>query len=281
MSRLEKVLSYPSIMVHLKPGRANLGVLHVAANLAARFDARVIGIAVSQPMQLDYGVGVYDGSMVQLDRDEVDRDMAAAEGEFRHALRDRNAVEWRSKVLFTSAAEYIAGEARSADILITGVTTGTFLNATPEMSTGDLVMEIGRPVLIVPASALEPKLDRVVLAWKDTRETRRAAMDALPLLRRASHVTVIELAAEDELIGAGARLRDVAGWLGRHGVVAEIEALHSTSADSTALDDFARAQRSDLVVAGAYGHNRVREWALGGVTRDLLLRTDRCSLLSH
>ena len=113
-------MTYPAVMVHLEPGRTNPGVLHVAANLAARFDARVIGIAASQPMRLDYGVGFSDGTFVQLDRDDIDRDMAAAEGEFRHALRGRNAVEWRSSVLFISAAAYIAREARSADILISG-----------------------------------------------------------------------------------------------------------------------------------------------------------------
>ena len=120
-----------------------------------------------------------------------------------------------------------------------------------------------------------------VVGWKDTRETRRAAFDALPLLKKAAHVAVVEIAAEEELAAAGTHLDDVVGWLKRHGVVVVSLAAPSTGDDATQLNAIAEEHGADVIVAGAYGHSRLREWVLGGVTRDLLLRADRCSLVSH
>ena len=80
---------------------------------------------------------------------------------------------------------------------------------------------------------------------------------------------------------SGSHVEDVVGWLERHGVVAETLACRSIGEDATRLNDIAQEQNADLIVAGAYGHSRLREWVLGGVTCDLLLRADRCSLVSH
>ena len=125
------------------------------------------------------------------------------------------------------------------------------------------------------------RLEQVVVAWKDTREARRAAFDALPLLKKAAHVTVVEIAAEAELAMARVRVEDVVGWLKRHGVVAEALTLPSLYEDAGRLNAIAEQRGADVIVAGAYGHSRLREFVLGGVTRDLLLRADRCSLVSH
>lgn len=76
-------------------------------------------------------------------------------------------------------------------------------------------------------------------------------------------------------------LADVVGWLKRDGIVAEPVAAAATADDALRLDAIARDQARDLIVAGAYGHSRLHEWALGGVTRDLLLRAGRCSFVSH
>ena len=94
-------------------------------------------------------------------------------------------------------------------------------------------------------------------------------------------MTVVEIAAEDDLDAANARLADVAGWLKRHGIDATPVTAASPGDDAARLDAIVREQGADLLVAGAYGHSRVREWALGGVTRDLLLRAGRCALVSH
>ena len=142
-------------------------------------------------------------------------------------------------------------------------------------------MRAGRPVLLVPDGVDALGVDRMVVAWKDTREARRAVSDALPLLKLATEVSVVEIATEDDLASAELRCNDLVAWLRRHKVKAAAMPMLSTGDDATTLRDFAEDQRADLVIAGAYGHSRLREWALGGVTRDFLLRANRCSLVSH
>jgi nucleotide-binding universal stress UspA family protein len=179
-------------------------------------------------------------------------------------------------------AEYLACQARSTDLFIIGVDRNdSMFDTSRHVNIGDLVMQAGRPVLIVPRTAGTFDLARVVIGWKDTSESRRAVVDALPILKKAMHVSVVEIAAEADLAAARVHLDDVVLWLKRHGVIAESVAAPSTGDDASRLNDIARERRADLIVAGAYGHSRLREWALGGVTRDLLLRADRCSLVSH
>ena len=149
------------------------------------------------------------------------------------------------------------------------------------MNTGDLVLRSGRPILLVPAAMEGLRLERVMIGWKETRETRRAVVDALPLLQDASHVSLVEVCPSDELGASRVRLAQVAGWLKRHHVVAECLSSPSAADDATSLYAIGVDRGIDLTVAGAYGHSRALEWALGGVTRDLLMSANRCSLVSH
>jgi nucleotide-binding universal stress UspA family protein len=116
------------------------------------------------------------------------------------------------------------------------------------------------------------------VGWKDTREARRAVWDALPFLKRASQVVVISV---DDGDGA-ADPQDIVGLLQVHDVYAtSVRKDACGSAASEALVDAASEQAADLLVAGAYGHGRLREWAFGGVTRDLLAYAPICCLMSH
>ncbi len=275
-------MSYATLMVHMETGRPNTGLLKITAQLAERFGAGVIGVAVRQPMQMLYGDGYVSGDVYQQDRDEIVKELKAAEAEFRTALEGRVAfVEWRSAQRFAYLAGYLADEARCADLVLTGVASGDFLDASRNVDTGELIMLAGRPVLIVPTTASTLKLGSVLVGWKDTREARRAVSDALPLLKLATQVKVVEIAPEEDLPAAGQHVADVVTWLKRHQVKAEGQALLSTGDDATALYAIGQDQGADVVVAGAYGHSRLREWALGGVTRDLLLSANRCSFVSH
>ncbi len=275
-------MTYSTLMVHLQLGQSNARLLQVAAGLAQR-QAGVIGIAACQPMQVLYVEGAYvPADMFEQDRAQHEADTEAAEAEFRAAFQGHGGLlEWRSTVTSAPLSDYLAHEARSADLFVTGVTSGALLDAAPPVSTGGLVMQLGRPVLIVPPGAAARRLARGIVAGKGPREGRRGASDALPLLRKAAHVSIVGIAAEQDLPAARGHLKDVAGWLGRHGIAAKCHAEASTGDDAGRLDAIAREWDADLVVAGAYGHSRVREWALGGVTRGLLLRAERCSLLSH
>jgi nucleotide-binding universal stress UspA family protein len=275
-------MTYATLMVHLELGRSNTGLLQITGDLAERFHAGVIGIVACQPMQYVYGETYISGDLVDQDRMEIEKEIKKAEAEFRSALQTRaTTLGWRSTVMFSVLSDDIAREARSADLVITNVTSGSLLDASRRVNTADLVMKAGRPVLVVPAAADKLNLERVVVAWKDTRETRRAILDALPLLKKAAHVVVVEIAADEELADARRHLEDVILWLKRHGIVAEPLVSSSTGNDATLLNAITREQDADVIVAGAYGHSRMREWALGGVTRDLLLCATRCSFVSH
>lgn len=275
-------MSYATLMVHMELGHPNIGLLKITAELAERFQAGVVGIAARQPMQMVYGDGYVSGDLFEQDRDEIVKELNAAEAEFRAELEGRVAfVEWRSAQMYAYLADYLASEARCADLVLTGVGTGDFLDASRAVNTGELIMQTGRPVLIVPTSATTLKLDHVLVGWKDTREARHAASNALPLLKQAEQVSIVEIAAEEDLAEARRHVIDVVSWLQRHHVKAEGSALLSNGDDTNALYEIGQDKGADVVVAGAYGHSRLREWVLGGVTRDLLLSANRCSLVSH
>jgi nucleotide-binding universal stress UspA family protein len=268
-------VTYATIMVHLQPGQLNTGLLAIAGDLAERFGTGVIGIAACQPMQSVEGDGYVPVEFVQADRDEIEKEIKKAEAEFRSALqKPALTIEWRSMVMLGSLADYVAREARCADLVVTSA-------AWRQSNVSDLVMQLGRPALIMPAASDTLKLDHVLVAWKDTRETRRATLDALPLLKKAARVTIVEIASEEDLAAGRAHLEDVANWLKSHGISAETLVSSSTANDAMQLKAIANEQDADLIVAGAYGHSRLREFVLGGVTHDLLLCANRCSFVSH
>ena len=147
---------------------------------------------------------------------------------------------------------------------------------------GDAVMRAGRPILLVPPGKTCLAPDRVLVAWKDTTEARRAVSAALPLLKRAQDVRIVEIVGQgNEETDAARRVADVAAWLQRHGVTAEATAELSAGNAGSHLDLLATQNNADVIVAGAYGHSRLREWAFGGVTRHLMRRAAACAFLMH
>ncbi|MFZ5780011.1 MAG: universal stress protein [Pseudomonadota bacterium] len=259
-------------------------MLDLAADLAGRLGARrVIGIAACQPLQ------IYGGPEAYVPQDLIDRDTAQMEGDlksaeerFRARLGKAAAVEWRSTVTNRGLADYIAYQARAADLLITGSEEGgTVLDTSRRVSLADLVLKAGRPLLIAATNVRSLDVKSVVVAWKDSPEARRAVADALPLLKLAERVTVVQIAAKDEIDDARACTADVAAWLGNHGITAKARSDAEIGDDAEQLAAIAAELGAGLLVGGAYGHTRLREWVLGGVTRDLLLRPAACSLLSH
>ena len=269
-------------MAHLEIGRTNDGLLGVTAHLAQLFQAHVIGVASCQPMRLDWE-DVYIAAELAEDRKVIEKQMNEAERELHAALDGKAAsVDWRSTVTPGSLAGYIANQARATDLIVTGPEIPAVgFDHTRRVGIADLVMEAGRPVLIVPKGQKQLKLDRVLLAWKNTRECRRATSDSLPLLKLAKEVAVTEVAPDEDMSRAKHHVSDVASWLGRHGIKAIASAVVSTGTDSDDLREVANKNGTNLIVAGAYGHSRMREWVFGGVTGDFLLSPDRCVFISH
>jgi nucleotide-binding universal stress UspA family protein len=208
--------------------------------------------------------------------------IAEVEAQFRAAMQNRaTAVEWRCAEDFPTRV--VVQQARAADIVVVGeggrdVLADPFTQANPS----DLLMQTGRPLLVVPDGVDWLDLRSVLVAWKDTPECRRAVTDALPILREAKNVIIagiVEDEADRASVSSGTE--DIVAWLLRHGVVA-CERVPAECGDATAqLDRIASEVGAGLVVAGAYGHSRFREWVFGGVTKTLVNPSSRCSLLSH
>ena len=276
-------MTFKTLMVHMKLGHGNSDLLRITSNLAKRFDAHVIGIAACQPTPMVYSDGYAPGIFVEQDREEIDREIKVAKTEFAAAFQGwTSGTEWRSETIYESVASYVSRESRSCDLVITsGISLDSRDTARPEKP-GDIVMQAGRPVLVVPRTANTLNFDRITVAWKNTREARRAVADALPLLRRAQQVTVLEIAHADEQKRVTQQLAEVCEWLKTHSIKAEAKFVASAKGDeSYQLNTAIEALGSGVVVAGAYGHSRLREWALGGVTRDLMVQANYCTMLSH
>ncbi len=272
-------MTYSTLMVQLELGQPNTDVLRIAADLAHRFDAAVIGIAGCQPMQMVVGDGYICGDLIAENDQLIVAEMAAVEQQFRTALAgSAGALSWQGSLACSSIADYIARAARAADLIVAG-TAPDMADVQRRLNLDDLVMQAGRPLLVVPPAA--PLLQRVLIGWSDTRETRRAVADALPLLKMAAQVVVVELDPANEQDAAHTRLDDVCAWLHRHGIEATTVAVVSHGDEAKQLQAIADEQHADVIVAGAFGHSRLLEWVLGGVTRSLLVPVRRCSLLSH
>lgn len=272
-------MTYSTIMVHLDGARSNTAVLAAAATLANQYDSRVIGIAACQPVQIGACEGYMDGQIAVMERDIVTDELARAKAEFHsHAGLNPSNVEWRSIPTLVNVAHVVAEQARCADLIVTGVGPASG-DLSTHADTGDLILRAGRPVLVVPDANITADFRNVVVAWSETRECRRAITDALPLLHGADRVTLVEAASDP--LNAREGIEDIAAWLERHGISASRinSRLHGSASETLAR--ISTDAEADLVVAGAYGHSRLREWAFGGVTRDLLLQQQRCTLLSH
>ena len=275
-------MTYATLLVNLEAGRSNAHLLQVARDVAERFQAKVIGSTACSPIQMIYGDGYSYGDILEQDSKEIELEIAAAEAEFRDAMGDPSRiVGWRPAVLATLLSDHLASGASRADLVLTSAGSTEAFNAARQVSTGDLIMQAGRPVLLVAPAPAPFRMERIMIAWKNTREARRAVADALPLLKQASHVSIAEIAPQEDLSAARSRLDEVVSWLGRHGVAADAHASPPTGDDATGLDAMATERAADIIVAGAYGHSRVREWALGGVTRTMLKHAVRSSLVSH
>jgi nucleotide-binding universal stress UspA family protein len=273
-------------MVRLAAGDPNDALLQFTADLAVRLKVtQVIGISACQPVQIYGSPDMYvPPVIIEEDRERIDKEFKAAEDSFRAALEGKaTSLEWRSTVItYGSIADYIAEQMRAADLLITAAEEGgSLFDRTRHVNVADLILRAGRPVLVIGSTVDKLDLKSVVVAWKDTREARRAVEDALPLLMLADRVAVVEVAADEELAQARARTEDVADWLARHGVAASARAVAAANEEATQLSKVTKELDAGLLVGGAYGHTRLREWVLGGVTRDLLLRPAGCSLVSH
>ena len=277
-------MTYATVMVSLALDQPNEARLEAAGQFAERFDAGIVGIAASQfAPPLYFTSGEQAQNLIDQEQASINKRMAELEAQFREATKNRAGyVEWRCALDFP--ARYIAQQARCADIIVSAGDRGLISDPLALASPKDLVMQAGRPLLVVPDNFGWFDLRSVLVAWKDTPEARRAVADSLPMLRKARDVTVAEIPEQDGGRPASlSRVRDVVGWLSRHGVTASqlVPDVDENRDVTVQLDGIAADVGAAVIVAGAYGHSRFREWILGGMTQHLITKPARCVLLSH
>jgi nucleotide-binding universal stress UspA family protein len=275
-------MTYKTVMVGLALDRSNDARLEIAGQLVKQFGAHAIGIAAGEfSPPLYFTEGEQAQRVLDQGQAAIKNRLAEIEAQFRAAMLNRAAgVEWRCAEDFPT--RFAVRQARAADIVVVGGEGGeTLADPYSDTNSSDLVMQLGRPVLVVPDSCNWLDLRSILIAWKDTPEARRAIVDALPMLRQAKDVAVVEIIEEEvNRTAALSGIRDVVVWLSRHGVVASEQVPAEKGNATQKIERIASEVGAGLIVAGAYGHSRLREWVFGGMTRSLLNPSDRCSLLS-
>lgn len=239
-----------------------LNAVYAAVELAKLFDAQIVGF-----------VGRYippilasdtTGTLAQAIQDADEQVFDAAEKAFVAAVPDERRAGWRAVVNLPDRG--LAIEARAADLVVVGGTkeTRAYYNL------GSLIINAGRPVLLIADGIKTISAKRIVVGWKDTREARRALADSLPFLAHAAEVVLALIDEGDGVDRIGGA--EVQRYLARHGVSSRVETASAIGDENAAgkLRDLARHIDADVIVAGAYGHSRFREMMFGGVTRSLL-----------
>ena len=276
--KVEKTMSYAALMVHVDATPGSAKRTRLAVELAARFHSALIGIAGRSYLP-SFLADTAAGQQNDGERQEMTKILAGIEKKFRAAAGQVKDVEWRGAFEYTN--KLVPLEARAADLVVVGRREhpGDLYFA---LDPGMTILHAGRPVLVVPENIDSLSARRVVVAWKDTRESRRAVRDALPFLRDADQVMIVEISEHGTEAQSQKRLDDVAEYLVHHKVVVAAKAyLHTEQPAAREILRFAKDERADLVVAGGYGHIRLSEWIFGGVTRDLLAESPICCMLSH
>lgn len=143
------------------------------------------------------------------------------------------------------------------------------------------LFDSGRPVLVVPYIQVAPfRLERVIVAWDGSRSAARAVGDALPLLSRARDIEIVTVTPDTK--PAGVPAADMARHLARHGLKIELRSLTDNSIGiSNCILSHAADRSADLIVMGGYGHSRLREFVLGGMTREILESMTVPTFMSH
>jgi nucleotide-binding universal stress UspA family protein len=240
------------ILVHVDTTPSCEDRLALAADVAERFDARLTGVGLADD------IAAQEMFVAQLDKAKVAGEWQAATGDLVAFITDR---------------------AKASDVVVLGqpMPVSSALDA-PE----DVILGCGRPVLIAPyAWHFIGRIGAIALvAWNGSREATRALHDALPLLAGAAVVTLFSVNPdpdEDWMLDG-----ELVRHLARHTIEATEEKVSpkGVTTSEAVLSRIADVN-ADLLVMGAYGHSRLRETILGGMTRDMLQRAKVPILMSH
>lgn len=280
-------MAYKTILVHLDDGRRCAKRVQAALDLALRQDAHLIGLYVAP----EFAAPAYLKAQMPedlLERQEAEMKQATdkALAAFDEAARKAGVkAELRRARAYADEVEGLLGlHGRYADLVVLGQHDPDDGHSMGPGAVEHVVLAIGRPLLVVPYVGAPTGFGRrPLLLWDASREAASAADDALPLLQAAERVDILSVNPRAGIRGHGEEPgADIATVLARQGVTAE--ARHVVSKEISVADTIlstAADLGSDLLVMGAYGHSRLREMVLGGVTRAVLQHMPVPALMSH
>jgi nucleotide-binding universal stress UspA family protein len=273
-------MSYATLMVYVEADGTPEQRVRLAATLAEKFSAPLIGFSALAAKPIIGAESPVIVEVLDAEASEIRSKLSEREKWFRKiAGGGHHNRKWRSAVGYPT--NELAREARSADLLIVGRSNGAG-DLYSRLDLGGVVLRAGRPVLVVPDGIGSLRAERVVIGWKDTRESRRAVVDALPFLHEAARVSIVEICASGEEERSQEHLDDVARHLKQHRIDCGPRiVLHQKGSDAAQLIQLAQDDGADLLVTGGYGHSRMGEWMFGGMTRELLVSSPLCCLMSH
>jgi len=274
------------ILVSLRIGEGADCAADYAISAAGALGAHLTGVAVKYEIDVPpIYTEAFSGDFLEAQRAESQRLATAAVGKFAQAARAAGLSGEVREIDGTpgGAAEQIGIMARLYDITVVNQSDVDRLGA-EEVVTEAVLFDSGRPVLLVPRGYSRPfAARRILVAWDGGRAAARAVAEAQPLLTQAERVEAIVVDTSrtrkpDALPGA-----DLARHLARHGTKVDLRSL-APGSDERVSDVLLRevAEREiDLVVMGGYGHSRLREFVLGGATRDMLERMNVPVFMAH
>ncbi len=275
-------MTYKTILVHSDSGKTTPDRLAVAADLAQRFGAHLIGLHIRQrfeaPVFADATAAI--GALYQSYEDAMKAEEAGSQGAFRAALAGKHlSSEWRAADDYAEDALTVAG--RYADLLVVGQRAPEpTAEATPPDLPEKLALYSERPILVVPHIGAAQSLGRTVMVcWNGQREASRAVTGALPFLKQADRVIPLTIDAVNSDDPNSAER--AAEWLARHAVKATVQHDSASSDIGNVIMSRAADASIDLIVMGLYGHSRMREFVLGGASRTVLASMTVPVLISH
>jgi nucleotide-binding universal stress UspA family protein len=279
-------MSYKTITVHLDAGPRCATRVALAARLAVRHGSRLVGIA---PTGLPDVIVAMNSAVpnaiecIALAAADLRANADAAARAFEKECRRAGVVSFEAEAVIDEAVDAMVDRGRCSDLVVVGqADTGAPVDGVAFDFPQQVLLHCGPPVLVVPYAGTFASLgERVLIAWKDTREAARALRDAQPLLRDARHVSLVEVGpVRTDGTGDGS-LEAASAWLDSHSIPFEAHREIDLAEVGVQLLSRASDLGVDLIVCGGYGHSRLREWALGGVTRHLLGHMTVPTLLSH
>lgn len=276
-------MSLKDILVHIDETRACTARLNYAVRLARFHGAHLTGLYTIPPLVVPGYVAVeFPVEALEMQEETLLKRSREAQSRFEQATAEAGiSAEWRCEQghFDTICTEH----ARYADLLLLGQVDREDTESLPDQAPSEVILRSGRPVMVLPyIGAPDTLCEKILVSWDGKRESIRAVNDAMPLLRAAVSVSLISIqeqgaASSDQLADS-----DIVRHLQRHGVDVEAQIINSGGLDvGNALLDHVTDIGADLVVMGAWGHSRLREWVLGGTTRLVLNEMTVPVLMSH